>query len=95
MTDGPLVYDLVNHIISTKDPSNNQGKYVLRHGVELKDILSMIPIPSWCENCEDAYYYISVIRRMIALGGEHDRDKRQKERLKIAHEIAISYEVKP
>ncbi len=83
-----FTHDLIEHILQTKDSQNKQGKYVLRNGLETKDILFSIPIPERCTTLGDAYFLASVVRRIIS----YINDGNPTEALKIAHELAITYE---
>lgn len=80
--------DLENHIKSTLDSDNKQGKYMLGNGLETKDILFSIPIPERCKTLGDAYFLASVLRRMVSYIKDGDRG----EALKIGHEISILYD---
>jgi hypothetical protein len=88
LNDGPFIYDLIEHITNTKSE-----KYVLENGLEVKDILYSIKIPSWCSRLGDAYFLASVIRRLVSYCSDGDRD----EALKAAHELSMLYDeqVKP
>lgn len=85
-----FTHDLIEHILATKDSQNKQGKYVLRNGLETKDILFSIPIPDRCKTLGDAYFLASVVRRIIS----YIQEGNPTEALKIAHELSIAYEKK-
>lgn len=80
--------DMIEHIIKTKDTDNEHGKYVLRNGLEVMDILDAIPIPARCRTLKDAYFLASILRRMVS----YCKDGDELEALKIGHELAIVYE---
>lgn len=85
-----FIFDLTEHILATKDSDNKQGKYMLRNGLEVKDILFSIPIPKRCHTLGDAYFLASIVRRIIS----YINDGNPREALKIAHELSIAYEKK-
>jgi hypothetical protein len=85
-----FIFDLTEHILATKDSQNKQGKYVLRNGLETKDILFSIPIPERCKSLGDAYFLASIVRRIIS----YIQEGNPTEALKIAHELSIAYEKK-
>jgi hypothetical protein len=83
-----FTHDLIEHIVATKDSQNKQGKYVLRNGLETKDILFAIPIPQHCKTIGDAYFLGSIIRRAIS----YIADGNPNEALKLAHELSMVYD---
>ena len=85
-----FTHDLIEHIVATKDSDNKQGKYMLRNGLELMDILDALPIPPRCKTLKDAYYLASVLRRTIS----YIQEGNPTEALKLAHELSMVYERK-
>jgi hypothetical protein len=84
---GPFIHDLLEHILNTKDSENIHGKYMLRNGLEVMDILDAIPIGR-IKTIGQAYRLGSIIRRGIS----YIQEGNPREALKLAHELQMEYE---